>query len=159
ERGRLWKLPANLDAERAAWGCIARYGFGASVRAGITLGRSAAVLGLGIIGQFALRCLLAAGAHPVIGIDSVRMRRESALAAGADYVRGPAVGDALQPLPLFRGPRGAARVAGAPGLPVCVPRAMTLACGGGRVVVVGRPRGKAGEVNFYDALHRRYLEV
>src|SRR5262249_49565988 len=44
ERGRLWKLPAGLDAEKAALACIARYGLGASVRAGITLGRSAAVL-------------------------------------------------------------------------------------------------------------------
>src|SRR5207247_3805328 len=86
ERGRLWKLPPSLDAEKAATACIARYGFGASIRAGLTLGRSAAVLGLGVIGQFALRCLLAAGAHPVVGIDDVRMRREAARAAGADYV-------------------------------------------------------------------------
>ena len=63
ERCRLWKLPENLEAEKAAWACIARYGMGASIRAGITLGRSAAVLGLGIIGQFSLRCLIAAGAH------------------------------------------------------------------------------------------------
>src|SRR5437588_4385070 len=68
ERGRLWRLPPGLDAEAAAWACVARYGMGASIRAGITLGRSAAVLGLGIVGQFALRCLLAAGAHPVVGI-------------------------------------------------------------------------------------------
>ena len=27
------------------------------------------------------------------------------------------------------------------------------------VVVVGSPRGKVNEVNFYDDLHRRYLEV
>src|SRR5713101_3371881 len=40
ERGRWWKLPATLDAEKAAWACIARYGFGAAVRVGITLGRS-----------------------------------------------------------------------------------------------------------------------
>src|SRR5437763_928299 len=63
ERGRWWKLPDKLDAERAALACVARYGLGASIRAGITLGRSAVVLGLGVIGQFALRCLLAAGAH------------------------------------------------------------------------------------------------
>src|SRR5438105_10512143 len=69
ERGRLWKLPDNLDFEKAALACIARYGMGASIRASITLGRSAAVLGLGLIGQWALRCLLAAGAHPVVGID------------------------------------------------------------------------------------------
>src|SRR6516162_5311054 len=67
ERGRLWRLPPNLDAEKAAVACIARYGMGAAIRAGITLGRSAAVLGLGVIGQFALRCLIAAGANPVVG--------------------------------------------------------------------------------------------
>src|SRR5438093_11978342 len=89
ERGRLWKLPAQLDAKKAAWACIARYGMGGSIRAGITLGRSAAVLGLGMIGQFSLRCLLAAGANPVVGIDSVPMRREAARRAGADHVFDP----------------------------------------------------------------------
>jgi len=54
----------KLSFEKAAVACISRYGMGASVRAGLTLGRSAAVLGLGIIGQFSLRCLLAAGAAP-----------------------------------------------------------------------------------------------
>src|SRR6516164_2649439 len=93
ERGRLWRLPDALDAERACLACIARYGMGAGIRAGLTLGRSAAVLGLGVIGQFALRCLLAAGAWPVVGIDSVRMRRDAARAAGADHVLDPTAGD------------------------------------------------------------------
>src|SRR5437588_4978745 len=86
ERGRLWKMPPGLEMDRAALACNARYGMGAPIRAGITLGRSAVVLGLGMIGQFALRCLIAAGAYPVIGIDSVAMRRQAALAAGADHV-------------------------------------------------------------------------
>jgi len=64
ERGRLWRLPDGMDMERAAVACVARYGLGAAIRCGITLGRSAAVLGLGIIGQFALRSFLAAGACP-----------------------------------------------------------------------------------------------
>src|SRR5438067_12909773 len=68
ERCRVWKMPDNLAFEKAAPAVIARYGLGASVRAGITLGRSAAVLGLGIIGQFALRCLLAAGAWAGVGV-------------------------------------------------------------------------------------------
>jgi 2-desacetyl-2-hydroxyethyl bacteriochlorophyllide A dehydrogenase len=159
ERGRLWKLPPGLDAEKAAWACVARYGMGASIRAGITLGRSAAVLGLGIIGQFALRCLLAAGAQPVVGIDGVRMRREAARAAGADHVIDPAAGDAREQLARFLGTRGAEIVADATGVPDAVPAAMALACDGGQVVVVGSPRGRAKEVNFYDDLHRRYLEV
>ncbi len=159
ERGRLWKLPAKLDAERAALAVILRYGFGASIRAGITLGRSAAVLGLGLIGQGALRCLLAAGAYPVVAIDSVKMRRESALAAGADLALDAADPNLRAQLNDFLGTRGVELVADATGVPDAVPMAMSLACDGGQVVVVGSPRGKAKDVNFYDDLHRRYLEV
>ena len=159
ERGRLWKLPPNLDFEKAAPACVARYGLGASIRAGLTLGRSAAVLGLGVIGQFALRCLLAAGASPVVGIDAVKMRRDAARSAGADHVINPSAGDARQQLSDFLGVRGAEVVADATGVPDAVPVAMSLACDGGQVVVVGSPRGKAKEVNFYDDLHRRYIEV
>lgn len=159
ERGRLWKVPRDLDFEKAAWGCIARYGMGGAIRAGVTLGRSAAVLGLGIIGQFALRCLLAAGAHPVIGVDSVGMRRQSAKQAGADHVIDPSAGDGRDQLRRYLGSDGAEVVVDATGIPDAVPVAMSLACDGGQVVVVGSPRGKAKDVNFYDDLHRRYLEV
>ncbi len=159
ERGRVWRLPSQLDAEKAALACIARYGLGASIRAGLTLGRSAAVLGLGIIGQFALRCLLAAGANPVVGIDSVSMRREAVRAAGADHVIDPSAGDPRDQLQKYLQARGAEIVADATGIPDAVPVAMSLACDGGQVVVVGSPRGKAKDVNFYDDLHRRYLEV
>jgi len=159
ERFRFWKLPPKLDAETAAWACIARYGMGASIRVGITLGRSVAVMGLGIIGQFTLRCLVAAGANPVVGIDSVKMRRDAALAAGADHVIDPSAGDVKEQLSQFLGARGAEVVADATGIPDAVPQAMALACDGGQVTVVGSPRGRVKEVNFYDDLHRRYIEV
>ncbi|HLW68093.1 MAG TPA: zinc-binding alcohol dehydrogenase [Gemmataceae bacterium] len=159
ERGRWWKMPAKLDFDKAALACIARYGLGASVRAGLTLGRSAAVLGLGIIGQFSLRCLLAAGAYPVVGIDSVKMRREAVLAAGADHVIDPTAGDVRQQLQQYLGTRGAEIIADATGIPDAIPTAMSLACDAGQVIIVGSPRGKAKDVNFYDDLHRRYIEV
>jgi 2-desacetyl-2-hydroxyethyl bacteriochlorophyllide A dehydrogenase len=159
ERGRLWKLPDRLAFEKAALACIARYGLGGVLRAGITLGRSVAVLGQGIIGQFALRCAIAAGCHPVIGIDSIAMRREAALAAGASHTIDPAAGDAKTQLWAFLGMSGAEVVIDATGVPDAVPVAMSLACDGGQVVVVGSPRGIAKEVNFYDDLHRRYIEV
>jgi 2-desacetyl-2-hydroxyethyl bacteriochlorophyllide A dehydrogenase len=159
ERGRLWRMPDKLDMEKASVACIARYGLGASIRAGLTLGRSAAVLGLGIIGQFSLRCLIAAGAHPVIGIDAVPMRRQAVLAAGADRVIDPNAGDVREQLAQYLHHRGVEIVADATGVPDAVPLAMSLACDGGQVVVVGSPRGRAKDVNFYDDLHRRYLEV
>lgn len=159
ERGRLWRMPDKLDMEKASVACIARYGLGASIRAGLTLGRSAAVLGLGVIGQFSLRCLIAAGAHPVIGIDAVSMRRQAVLAAGADHVIDPTAGDVREQLSRYVNQRGAEIIADATGVPDAVPLAMSLACDGGQVVIVGSPRGRVKEVNFYDDLHRRYLEV
>src|SRR5262245_60538372 len=159
ERCRVWRLPENLPFEKAAVACIARYGLGASIRAGLTLGRTAAVLGLGVIGQFALRCLQAAGASPIVGIDAVKMRREAALAGGADHVIDPSIGDAQDQLAKYLNTRGAEIVADATGVPNAIPVAMSLACEAGQVVVVGSPRGKAKEVNFYDDLHRRYIEV
>ena len=123
ERGRLWKLPPALEMDRAALACNARYGMGAPIRAGITLGRSAVVLGLGMIGQFALRCLIAAGAFPVIGIDSVAMRRQAALAAGADLVIDAAAPDVPGQVNAFLGTRGAEIVADGTGVPDALPQA------------------------------------
>jgi threonine dehydrogenase-like Zn-dependent dehydrogenase len=87
------------------------------------------------------------------------MRREAALAAGADFVIDPKVADVKQQLSEFLKARGAEIVADATGIPDCVPVAMSLACDAGQVIVVGSPRGKANNVNFYDDLHRRYIEV
>ena len=159
ERCRVWRMPENLTFEKAAVAVIARYGFGASIRAGLTLGRSGAVLGLGIIGQFALRCAVAAGMSPVVGIDAVKMRRDAAMAAGADFCIDPANSDIKQQLHAYLGTKGAEVVVDATGVPNAIPTAMSLACDAGQVIVVGSPRGKATEVNFYDDLHRRYIEV
>ena len=159
ERCRVWKMPDNLSFEKASVAVIARYGFGASIRVGLTLGRSCAVLGQGIIGQFALRCAIAAGMSPVVGIDGVPMRRAAAMKAGADHVIDPSAGDAKQHLAKFLNAKGAEVVIDATGVPAAIPTAMGLACDAGQVVVVGSPRGKANDVNFYDDLHRRYIEV
>jgi 2-desacetyl-2-hydroxyethyl bacteriochlorophyllide A dehydrogenase len=159
ERGRLWKMPADLDFEKASLACILRYGMGASIRAGLTLGRSFTVLGLGLIGQSTLRCAMAAGAWPVIGIDSVAMRRQAAKNAGADLVLDPNDARMKATMDQFLGTKGAEIVADATGVPDTIPFAMSLACDAGQVVIVGSPRGKAKDVNFYDDLHRRYIEV
>ena len=159
ERGRVWRMPDALTMERAAVAVIARYGFGASIRVGLTLGRSGAVLGLGIIGQFALRCAIAAGMHPVIGIDAVAMRRDAAMRAGATAVIDPSTADVKSELHKLLNAKGAEVVLDATGVPAAIPTAMGYACDAGQVVVVGSPRGKAQDVNFYDDLHRRYIEV
>src|SRR4029077_5347228 len=78
---------------------------------------------------------------------------------GADHVIDPGAGDVRAQLSAFLQARGAEIIADATGGPDAIPTAMSLACDGGQVVVVGSPRGRAKEVNFYDDLHRRYIEV
>src|SRR5262249_58135362 len=80
-------------------------------------------------------------------------------AAGADFLIDPSAGAAKQQLQAFLAARGAEVVIDATGVPDAVAAAMSLACDAGQVVVVGSPRGIAKEVNFYDDLHRRYIEV
>src|SRR5207247_10456793 len=87
------------------------------------------------------------------------MLRKAALEAGADHLIDPTGGDAKQQVHQYLGRRGVEIVADATGVPDAIPTAMSLACDGGQVVVVGSPRGKAKDVNFYDDLHRRYIEV
>jgi threonine dehydrogenase-like Zn-dependent dehydrogenase len=87
------------------------------------------------------------------------MRRDAALAAGADLALDANDPNLRAQLNDFLGTRGAEIVADATGVPDAIPTAMSLACDGGQVVVVGSPRGRAKEVNFYDDLHRRYIEV
>ena len=52
-------------------------------------GESLLVMGLGLLGQFAVRLARAAGAVPVIAVDPVRSRREDALRGGADEALDP----------------------------------------------------------------------
>ena len=159
ERGRLWRLPDELDA------AAGRPGLHRPLRHGRRHPRRHHA---GPIGRRAgprhhrpVRPALPAGrrAHPVVGIDGVHMRRDAALAAGADHVIDPTAGDVREQLDRRPGDAGAEIVADATGIPDAVPVAMSLACDGGQVVVVGSPRGKAKDVNFYDDLHRRYIEV
>src|SRR2546430_6629967 len=96
---------------------------------------------------------------PVVGIVHLNIGREAALAAGANHVIDTSAGDVRQQRSDYLQARGAEVVADATGVPDAIPTAMSLACDAGQVVVVGSPRGRASNVNFYDDLHRRYLEV
>ena len=55
----------------------------------IEIGESAMVMGLGILGIFAVQELKIAGAYPIIAVDPMRERREFALKMGADFALDP----------------------------------------------------------------------
>lgn len=80
----LYRIPDGVSFDQAAM--VEPFGVSAhalSLAPGV-LGEAVAVVGCGTIGLAAIQLALAAGAHPVFGIDPEPSRREAAAASGAD---------------------------------------------------------------------------
>ncbi len=155
----IWRIADTVDPRAAASTVLARFPLTALVQSGSLLGQTVAVFGLGMIGQITLRLYAAAGAYPLIGIDPVGWRREVALRTAGVSVIDPTDGDLKV---LLRGVnRGALPdiVVDATGAPNTVNTAMDVVADGGKVVMVGSPRGIAGNVDFYWNLHGRSIQL
>lgn len=155
----VFPIAEAVPAQVAAFATLARFPLAALVQSDKIVGQCVAVMGLGTIGQIALRLYAAAGAHPLIGIDTVPKRRQTAeLVAGARTLdpTDPALKDKLRELNYGQLPD---IVVDATGVPNTVKTAMNVVADGGRVVMVGSPRGIAGDVDFYWDLHGRSITL
>lgn len=83
------KIPEGVSTEEASMVLISTFPLAAIRKCKLEIGESAMVMGLGILGVFAVQELKAAGAYPVIAVDPVEERREFALKMGADYALDP----------------------------------------------------------------------
>jgi threonine dehydrogenase-like Zn-dependent dehydrogenase len=156
--GLVWRLPEHGPAHRLVLARMAKTAATAVARAGETFTQSAVVVGLGIVGQVALRLFQAAGAWPIIGVDPVASRRQAAVRGGAAAGVDPTEGDAAARVWDLL-PGGADIVVDATGWAGALPGILPLAREAGTVVVLGSPRGAAQDVDFYSDLHRRSLRL
>ena len=90
----LYKMPAEMDWRSAV--CLDPADFAmAAVRDGnVRIGDAVGVFGMGAIGLMAVQICKLAGAHPIIAVDPVEIRRQAATTCGADLVLDPSVCDA-----------------------------------------------------------------
>ncbi|NJM39537.1 MAG: alcohol dehydrogenase catalytic domain-containing protein, partial [Anaerolineae bacterium] len=72
------KISEGTPAKIMSFVGLARFPFTALVQSKEILGQCVAVMGQGTIGQLAIRMFAAAGAHPIISVDTVASRRERA---------------------------------------------------------------------------------
>ena len=86
---RVEKLPDSIGFEEAAIVFISTFPLAAIRKTRLEFGEPCMVMGLGLLGQFAVRLARAAGACPVVAVDPVESRRADALAGGADYALDP----------------------------------------------------------------------
>jgi threonine dehydrogenase-like Zn-dependent dehydrogenase len=155
---RALKLPDGLKPELAVFfqmGSIALQGVR---KARIELGEGVAVLGQGLVGQLALQFARLDGGFPAIGVDLSEGRRAISLRCGADAALDPRAADFRDRLAEATG-GGPAAVIEATGSPEPVKQALEIAGNGGRIILLGSTRGTSDDVNWYQDIHRRGLQI
>lgn len=89
ERRHVVKIPDGVSMQEASLAFISTFPLAAIRKTKLEIGESAMVMGLGMLGLFAVQYLKSAGAIPVIAVDPIAERREKALEMGADYALDP----------------------------------------------------------------------
>lgn len=142
----------NLSFQEAALSFIATFPLAAIRKTRLEIGEAALVMGLGLLGQLAIRLLRAAGAVPIVGIDPVEARRLEALHGGADYVLDPAeknFADVVR-----EKTHGGANVAiEVTGVGAGLNGALDCMARFGRVALLGCTRNKDFTVDYYRKVH------
>lgn len=154
---RMWRLPPDVTTEQGALAVLG--GISAvGVRQGkVMLGETVVVMGLGLIGQFAAQLSRLSGARPVIGVDLLPNRVQIAVDNALDALN-PDETDVAQTIKDLTGGRGAEVVIEATGNPRVIPQALDLAGDGGRVVLLGSPRGTV-EIDPYSTVHQKGISL
>ena len=153
------KIGDNLSAEVAAFIILARFPFAALTQSHELLGQCVAVMGQGLIGQLATREFAAAGAYPVIALDPVAARRAQSEKAVGAIGLDPTAPDLKDQLRAINEGALPDIVVEATGNPQAVKLGMNIVESGGKVIMVGSPRGIAGDVDFYWDLHGRSIQL
>lgn len=82
---QIFPVPSDIDDDEAIWATLARTTQLGVRRAELILGESAAVVGLGILGQLVTQYLALSGCRKVIAIDTSQARLDLALQNGATH--------------------------------------------------------------------------
>lgn len=142
----------NISFKEAAVSFIATFPMAAVRKVKVEIGESMLVMGLGILGQIAVKLGRAAGAVPVIAADPVEKRRQEALAAGADYALDPlAEGFAEEVKRLTNG--GVNTAIEVTGVGAGFDGALDCMAKYGRIALLGCTRDKNFTIDYYRKIH------
>ncbi len=138
----------------AAFVVIAAMGLGGVRKLELELGESAMVMGLGLLGIFAVQFLRLSGALPLIACDLNPSRRELALELGADHALDPSesgFADKVKELTCGKGVRACVEVTGSS---LAMKQALDCASWMGRIALLGCTRVSDTPIDFYAQVHK-----
>lgn len=144
----------EIDSLEAAFVVIATMGLGGVRKLEVELGESAMVMGLGLLGIFAVQFLRLSGAYPVIAADLNPDRRALALELGADYALDPSAPDFYETVKTATRGRGVNACVEVTGASVAMQQALKCASKQGRISLLGCTRVSDCPVDYYQQVHR-----
>lgn len=146
------KIPDEVSLKEASMALISTFPLGAIRKTGLEIGESAMVMGLGILGIFAVQELKVSGAYPVIAVDPVKERRDFALSMGADFALDPTEADFPDKVKdLSDG--GVNVCIEVTGLGTGLQQALDCMKKMGRVALLGCTRNSHFEIDYYGKVH------
>lgn len=151
-RNKVIKLPEEVSTKEASMALISTFPLAAIRKTKLEIGESAMVMGLGILGIFAVQELKAAGAYPIIAVDPVSERRDLALKLGADYALDPTKANFSQTVRQLS--EGGVNVCiEVTGLGIGLSQALDCMRKMGRVALLGCTRSSKFEIDYYGKVH------
>ena len=157
-RNNVVKIPDGVSMEEAALTFIATFPLAAIRKTRLEIGESSLVMGLGILGLYAVQLLRAAGSYPIIAADPVKERRDLALKLGADVELDPTSEDFVSRVKeLSNG--GVNVCVEVPGLGIGLIQALDCMKKMGRVALLGCTRSSKFEIDYYGKVHGRGVSL
>lgn len=144
----------EIDSLDAAFVIIATMGLGGVRKLEVEVGESAMVMGLGLLGIFAVQFLRLNGACPLIAADLNPSRRELALKLGADYAFDPSAPDFVEQVKKVTKGKGVRATVEVTGVSAAMKQALECASWMGRISLLGCTRISDTAVDYYQQVHR-----
>lgn len=159
EHGHIVRIEDDkIPLPEASLAMIASFSLAAVRKIRPEIGESSLVMGLGILGQFAVQLCRAAGCCPVIAADPIAQRRSLALQLGADAVLDPTEPDfAAKVRSLSRG--GVQTAVEVTGRGEGFVQALDCMAKLGRIALLGCTRDPNFTVDYYRKIHGPGISV
>ena len=144
----------DLSSLDAAFAIIASMGLGGVRKLEAEIGESAMVMGLGLLGIFAVQFLRLSGAYPIIAADLNPARRELALKLGADHTLDPSAPDFVEKVKAITNGAGVRATVEVTGVSAAMKQALECASWMGRIALLGCTRVSDCAIDYYQQVHR-----
>ena len=112
------------------------------------------IIGLGLLGMFAVEFARLEGAYPLIVSDLSAERRELALKLGADYALNPADPDYIEQVKKITDGKGVNAIVEVTGASVALEQALQFVSYMGRISLLGCTRVSECKIDYYSQVHR-----